>query len=205
MTKRIARALLFITGCAALLVPFTTASAGEDRNRFPRDLPVEARAVAEVTQWQTFAYGQAVELARIEQAVFDLQQSVGAYVNDVIAQEEAWRLEQARQQQAREDAAAAAAAQASRARPAQPQSSPTMTSGGGGSCYGGVVPDYIVTRESGGNPNAVNPSSGAWGCYQFMPSTWSSSCSDLSRDVAGQKECASRISNGGRNLQPWAL
>lgn len=30
----------------------------------------------------------------------------------------------------------------------------------------------VISRESGGNPSAVNPSSGAGGLYQFLPSTW---------------------------------
>lgn len=30
----------------------------------------------------------------------------------------------------------------------------------------------VIARESGGNPSAVNPSSGAGGLYQFLPSTW---------------------------------
>lgn len=30
----------------------------------------------------------------------------------------------------------------------------------------------IISRESGGNPRAVNPTSGAGGLYQFLPSTW---------------------------------
>lgn len=48
--------------------------------------------------------------------------------------------------------------------PAQPQS----YSGAGGyqSC--------VIARESGGNPSAVNPSSGAGGLYGFLPSTWAS-------------------------------
>jgi len=32
----------------------------------------------------------------------------------------------------------------------------------------------VIARESGGNPRAVNPSSGAGGLYQFLPSTWAS-------------------------------
>lgn len=32
----------------------------------------------------------------------------------------------------------------------------------------------IIQRESGGNPSAVNPSSGAGGLFQFLPSTWAS-------------------------------
>lgn len=38
----------------------------------------------------------------------------------------------------------------------------------------GVPPRWedVVACESGGNPNAVNPYSGAAGLYQFMPGTW---------------------------------
>jgi len=32
----------------------------------------------------------------------------------------------------------------------------------------------VISRESGGNPRAVNVSSGAGGLYQFLPSTWQS-------------------------------
>jgi hypothetical protein len=34
------------------------------------------------------------------------------------------------------------------------------------------IPTYIVMCESGGNYHAVNPSSGAGGAYQILPSTW---------------------------------
>ncbi|HVC07555.1 MAG TPA: transglycosylase family protein [Solirubrobacterales bacterium] len=34
------------------------------------------------------------------------------------------------------------------------------------------IPPYIVMCESGGNYAAVNPSSGAGGAYQILPSTW---------------------------------
>lgn len=40
---------------------------------------------------------------------------------------------------------------------------------------GDGVPDRweaVVECESGGDPNAVNPNSGAAGAWQFMPSTW---------------------------------
>jgi len=30
----------------------------------------------------------------------------------------------------------------------------------------------VIAHESGGNPSAVNPTSGAGGLYQFLPSTW---------------------------------
>src|SRR5215211_588133 len=65
--------------------------------------------------------------------------------------------------------------------------------GGGGSSVGGACggatngADSYIGRESGGNPNARNPS-GAWGCYQIMPGTWSSSCSDLGQHVSAGTE-----------------
>lgn len=34
------------------------------------------------------------------------------------------------------------------------------------------IPSYIVMCESGGNYGALNPSSGAGGAYQILPSTW---------------------------------
>ncbi len=39
--------------------------------------------------------------------------------------------------------------------------------------HGFAIPESIVMCESGGNPQAVNPSSGAGGLYQILPSTWS--------------------------------
>jgi peptidoglycan hydrolase-like protein with peptidoglycan-binding domain len=59
-------------------------------------------------------------------------------------------------------APASASASASTAVPAAGESA-----GGGYS-----VPSSIVQCESGGNYSAVNPSSGAGGAYQILPSTW---------------------------------
>lgn len=45
----------------------------------------------------------------------------------------------------------------------------------GAPLYGGgpyAIPTYIVMCESGGNYRALNPSSGAGGAYQILPSTW---------------------------------
>lgn len=39
---------------------------------------------------------------------------------------------------------------------------------------GGSYQQCVISRESGGNPRAVNASSGAGGLYQFLPSTWAS-------------------------------
>lgn len=48
------------------------------------------------------------------------------------------------------------------------------TSEGAANFAGGpyAIPTYIVMCESGGNYSALNPSSGAGGAYQIIPSTW---------------------------------
>jgi peptidoglycan hydrolase CwlO-like protein len=49
------------------------------------------------------------------------------------------------------------------------------SSGAGAPAYLGgpyAIPTYIVMCESGGNYHAYNPSSGAGGAYQILPSTW---------------------------------
>ena len=120
---------------------------------------------------------------------------------------------QAHQVEVFNQAAAAAAAEVERAAEAAAAANakkkavaPTGRGGGGGGGGGGSVggacggatngADRFIGAESGGNPNARN-SSGAWGCYQIMPGTWRSSCSDLgSHGSAGtdaQAQCASRL------------
>jgi hypothetical protein len=55
------------------------------------------------------------------------------------------------------------------------------------------LPDCTWRPESGGSYTAVNGSSGAYGKYQIIPSTWAAHCSDLGRDPAGQERCAARV------------
>lgn len=78
---------------------------------------------------------------------------------------------------------------------------------GEGDCYANDIPDYIISRESGGNPNAQNPSSSAWGCAQWLESTWNSTCGDLgahgSAPVSAQNECANRLWDGGAGASHW--
>jgi hypothetical protein len=74
--------------------------------------------------------------------------------------------------------------------------------GGGGSCD----PGSIVQRESKGDPNAVNPSSGAGGKYQFLPSTWSgyggySRAQDAPESV--QDERFNEVWAGGAGSSHW--
>jgi septal ring factor EnvC (AmiA/AmiB activator) len=54
------------------------------------------------------------------------------------------------------------------------QASPASAEATVGRWLGGPysIPSYIVMCESGGNYGAVNPSSGAGGAYQILPSTW---------------------------------
>lgn len=99
---------------------------------------------------------------------------------------------------------AAATAEAEQAAAAAKAKSAARTGRGGsssgsvgGSCGGATNgADRFIGAESGGNPNARN-ASGAWGCYQIMPGTWSSSCSDLgqhgSASTEAQAACASRL------------
>jgi resuscitation-promoting factor RpfC len=61
------------------------------------------------------------------------------------------------------EAPAASAAPA----PAQAPAQASSYSGAPGSFQG-----CVIQAESGGNASAVNPSSGAGGLYQFLPSTW---------------------------------
>jgi soluble lytic murein transglycosylase-like protein len=92
-----------------------------------------------------------------------------------------------------------AAAQAKSAAARSGRGGSSGASGGtvSGQCGGATNgADAYIGRESGGNPNARNPS-GAWGCYQIMPGTWSGSCSDLgqygSASTQAQAACASRL------------
>lgn len=54
--------------------------------------------------------------------------------------------------------------------PAADTSSNAPVSTGGMSSF----ENCVIQRESGGNPRAVNPTSGAGGLFQFLPSTWAS-------------------------------
>lgn len=54
-----------------------------------------------------------------------------------------------------------------------PVSAPT-TSVSAGHTSGSGYEGCVIEHESGGNPHAVNSSSGAGGLYQFLPSTWAS-------------------------------
>ena len=58
------------------------------------------------------------------------------------------------------------------AAPAPPAPAPVQPSGIVGTGGMSAFQACVIQRESGGNPSAVNPSSGAGGLYGFLPSTW---------------------------------
>ena len=63
-----------------------------------------------------------------------------------------------------------AVAPAAPAAPSQPAS--TASGAGSYSAASGSFQSCVIQAESGGDPHAVNPSSGAGGLYGFLPSTW---------------------------------
>lgn len=76
---------------------------------------------------------------------------------------------------------------------------------GGNVSYGGGVPaelEAIAQCESGGDYGAVNPSSGATGKYQILPSTAQAYGCDLATP-AGQDACAVEIYAGGAGRSQW--
>jgi septal ring factor EnvC (AmiA/AmiB activator) len=111
-----------------------------------RDQIASVRANAEAQAAQ-------LEAARQQEAaaIATLQSNVSSWENQV------------QQIQAAQAAAAAEAQQASAASAQQ-----TVANWVGD----WAIPQAIVMCESGGNFNAVNPSSGAGGAYQILPSTW---------------------------------
>lgn len=60
--------------------------------------------------------------------------------------------------------------------PAQADPAPAPVQAAAASYSGapGSFQACVISRESGGDPTAVNPSSGAGGLYGFLPSTWAS-------------------------------
>jgi septal ring factor EnvC (AmiA/AmiB activator) len=105
---------------------------------------VRQSAQASASQLQSLAAARAASLA-------SLKSNIGGWVSDI---------------QAAQAAQAAASQQASQA------SAETTVERWLGGPYS--IPSHIVMCESGGNYGAVNPSSGAGGAYQILPSTWES-------------------------------
>jgi peptidoglycan hydrolase CwlO-like protein len=115
---------------------------------------VQANAEQQAAQLETARQQEAA-------AVESLQSNVSTWENQV------------QQIQAAQAAQAAAAQQAAEAQQASAASSAASAQQTVSSWVGDwAIPQAIVMCESGGNFNAVNPSSGAGGAYQILPSTW---------------------------------
>lgn len=90
----------------------------------------------------------------------------------------------------------------------EPEYEPAYTGGG---C---VIPAYICQRESGMSYTALNPSSGAGGMYQFMPSTWNAIARAIAPEWIGtpphtappyvQDQFAIYLWDGGRGCSHWS-
>ena len=71
-----------------------------------------------------------------------------------------------------------------------------------------AIPPSIVMCESGGNYGAVNPTSGAGGAYQMLPSTYKGLGGKYSSPQAAPKweqdQLAAKLWNGGAGAGNWA-
>jgi len=109
--------------------------------------------------------------ANAEQQAAQLEaarQQEAAAIDALQANVSTWE-SQVQQIQAAQAAQAAAAQQAAEAQQASASSAQQTVASWVGDW---AIPQAIVMCESGGNFNAVNPSSGAGGAYQILPSTW---------------------------------
>lgn len=68
---------------------------------------------------------------------------------------------------------------------------------------GAVNAAAIAEAESGGNPDAVNQSSGATGLWQILPSAHPQYAGTDLKDPGVNAKAAYEISNHGRNWSPW--
>ncbi|MFN8161317.1 MAG: transglycosylase family protein [Solirubrobacterales bacterium] len=123
-----------------------------------------AAARSQISSVRARAESAASRLAAIgavrEAQIGTLKTSIGGWVSDIEAARAAARRAAAKEARQAADQAAQAADQSA-------QSEIGRWLGGPYS-----IPSYIVACESGGNYGAVNPSSGAGGAYQILPSTW---------------------------------
>jgi hypothetical protein len=186
------------TIAVALVAALTTATvtAAHSSPHDPPSYPPEAGAQIA---------GHTIEYATYmtQLATYDMLTTIGTYTTWQAA------IDAAAAAQAQAEAAAQAAAARARA---VPESGPARaaappTGGTTGACGGATNgADQYIHRESGGNPNIVNGSSGAYGCYQILPSTWASSCRDINGGTpsgstpAEQAACASRLPLSAWNL-----
>jgi septal ring factor EnvC (AmiA/AmiB activator) len=144
---------------------------GEVRNL--RNQVADALAAVRQAKAEQDAYNARVAAAREEIAAVRAAAAQRAAELEAARQEEAAAIDALQSnvaawegQVADIQAAQAAAAEEAAAAEASPQETVASWVGDW------AIPEAIVMCESGGNFNAVNPSSGAGGAYQILPSTW---------------------------------
>jgi peptidoglycan hydrolase CwlO-like protein len=115
------------------------------------------------------------QVADLKQRVDDEARQLASARASLIASQEAANQAAAAVTAAREETEASLSnAQGQVAQLEQELAAQQAASSGTPAYLGGpfAIPTYIVMCESGGNYHALNPSSGAGGAYQILPSTW---------------------------------
>lgn len=183
-----ALAILSLTALSANTGSKDSAKAGEAAKQPEAQVRGPIQGTAVMVDFDEQYYIEQEAIAKYLAAVEEQRK-----IDEYLAAIEAARVEAERQ---------AALAAAARQRPVNTGYHPGTTVG---ACTGFAIPDYIIQRESGGNPSAYNPS-GAYGCAQTLLSHYSSgSCRGLDPyTIEGQRACVDILSNGGTNLNPWA-
>jgi len=125
---------------------------------------------------QIDARDQYVAQQAVQQST-ETRQAEAVIVRKVMARRAAQRearqdARQAKRRAARAAARAAARQAAQQQAAAQQAPQQPVSTGGSWGAPPGSFEACVISRESGGNPAAVNPSSGAGGLFQFLPSTW---------------------------------
>lgn len=185
--RRLLWKMAAVAGCLVITAPPSLAVAVASG-------PSEANAVPVTVLAESVVEG--ARAVRVAQYVSTMV-AIGQYAT-LVLYTEAVRRNQA--------SASASAARASsiNSRNLTPQRS--YGSGGVGACTGFAIPDYIIQRESGGNPFVWNTQgSGAFGCAQTLISHYrSGQCVGMDPNtIDGQRQCVDKLSDHGTNLRPW--
>ena len=114
------------------------------------------------------------EIAELKQQADQQAQELSSARADFVASQEAANSAADAIAAARSQTQGDLAAVEDRVAELEQQQAEQQSSAGAPAYLGGpyAIPTYIVMCESGGNYSAYNPSSGAGGAYQILPSTW---------------------------------